>query len=154
VSAPHRETGRVRAALAEAFPRPLRRKAAAILVLFAGLDLAIAGICPFFGGDCFYGLFSLVVAPVMAAGLAGTLLSRALRASCPGLPARVAVLAAGALGAGLVVGAGHVVAVRYCNGPDYGGVLYKPRLLDVTLALAWSYYAALAAIGSIGCGRG
>jgi len=139
----------LRAALAKRFPRPLRRRALAILLLFAGLDLAIAGICPLFGGDCLYGLFSLVVAPIMAAGLAGTLLSRALRAAAVPWPRRVAVLAAGALGAGLVVGAGHVVAVRYGNGLDYGGVLYKPRLLGVALALAWSYYAALATIGSI-----
>jgi len=149
VNAPRGDAGGVWAALAAAFPRPLRRQAAAVLLLFAGIDLAVAGICPLVGGDCLYGLFSLIVAPVMAAGLAGTLFSRALRVSGLGPAARIAVLAAGALGAGLVVGAGHVVAVHVCNGLDYGGVLYKPRLLGVTLALAGSYYAALAAIGSI-----
>jgi hypothetical protein len=144
----------VRAALGQAFPRPLRRKALAVLLLFAGLDLAIAGICPFLGGDCLYGLFSLIVAPVMAAGLAGTLLARALRAAGTAWPGRSAVLAAGAVAVGLAVGAGHLVAVRYGNGLDYGGVPVKPRLLGVTLALAWSYYAALAAIGTLRPGGG
>ena len=138
-----------RAALAKGFPPPLRQKAAGILVLFVGLDLAIAGICPFFGGDCFYGLFSLVVAPVIAAGLTGTLLSSALRASQLQMGMRIAVLTFGALAAGLVVGAGHVGAVHYCNGFDYGGLYYKPRLFGVTLALAWTYYLVLATIRMI-----
>jgi hypothetical protein len=85
----------------------------------------------------------------MAAGLTGTLLSNALRASELQLGTRIAVLTTGALVTGLVVGAGHVAAVHYCNGFDYGGVYYKPRLFGVTLALAWTYYMVLATIGSI-----
>lgn len=129
-----------------AFPAPARRLALACLLLLFGLDLAVAGLCPLLGGDCLYGLFTLIAGPVLLAGLLGTLLTRAVRRRVRGLAARLGLLAAGGLALAGVVVAGHVAAIRFCNAADYGGVLTRPRLLTVSLALALAYYAGLAAI--------
>lgn len=134
-------------ALKRGFPAATRWQAAGILALFVAADAGVAAICPLYGGDCLYGLFSLVVAPVMASGLLGVLLPRAARAAGWSVAARLTVLAAGGAVALALVAAGHVVAVRYCNALDYGGVLYQPRLLAVTAGLAAVYYLALAVIG-------
>jgi hypothetical protein len=129
------------------FPAPARRLALACLVLRVGLDLAVAGICPLHGGDCLYGLFSLVVAPVMVAGLLGTVLPRAARWAGWSRAGQVLACLAGAVLVAALVGSGHVAAVGFANALDYGGVLVKPRLLAVTLGLAAVYYLALAGIG-------
>lgn len=129
-----------------AFPAPARRLALACLLLLLGLDLAVAGVCPLLGGDCLYGLFTLIAGPVVLAGLLGVLLPRAMRGRGYGLAARLGLLAAGGLIPAGVVVAGHVAAIRLLNGADYGGVLLRPRLLAVGLGLAGVYYAALAAI--------
>jgi hypothetical protein len=111
-------------------------------VLLVGLDLTVAGVCPFFGGDCLYGFFTLIAGPVLVGGLMGALLPRAAR----GAGARLGVTVAGGLGLAGVVLAGHVAAVRMFNAADYGGVLVRPRLLAVGMGLALAYYLGLAVI--------
>jgi hypothetical protein len=133
-----------------AFPAPARRLALACLVLLLGIDLTIAGVCPFFGGDCLYGLFTLIAGPVLLGGLMGAHLPRLAR----GLRARLGVTVAGGVGLAGIVLAGHVAAVRVFNGADYGGVLVRPRLLAVGMGLALTYYVGLAAIKLLRPGRG
>jgi hypothetical protein len=131
------------------FPAQARRLALACVLLLLGLDLTVAGICPFFGGDCLYGLFTLIAGPVLLGGLVGALLPRAGN----GTAARLGLTAAGAMALAGIVLAGHVAAVGLVNAADYGGVLVRPRLLAVGMGLALAYYLGLAAIALLRPGR-
>jgi len=133
-----------------AFPAPARRLVLACAVLLAGLDLTVAGVCPFFGGDCLYGLFTLIAGPVLLGGMMGALLPRAGRSTLT----RSGLVAVGAMVLAGVVLAGHVAAVGLVNAADYGGVLIRPRLLAVGMGLALAYYLGLAAIALLRPGRG
>jgi hypothetical protein len=127
---------------AAAFPPGARRLALAGVLMLAGLDLATIGLCPLAGADCLYGLFTLLAGPVVLAGLAGAVIPRLARRP----PVRAALLLGGAVVLAAIVIGGHVAAVHWLNGAEYGGVWLRPRLLAVGLGLAGAYYAGQAAI--------
>lgn len=132
------------------FPGPARRLALACAALLIGLDLTVAGVCPLLGGDCLYGLFTLIAGPVLLGGMMGALLPRAVQRTC----VRLIVTAAGGLVLAGVVLAGHVAAIGMFNAADYGGVLVRPRLLAVGMGLALAYYTGLAGIALLRPSRG
>ncbi len=141
-------------ALGAAFPRPVLWQVAVCLAVLAAVDLGVALLCPRHGGNCLYGLFTLVAGPVLLAGLCGSRLPRAAARLADGHAARAALIAAGGLAVLGLTAAGHVAAIRLANGADYGGILVRPRLLWVGLALAGVYYGALAAIAMWSSPRG
>jgi len=123
-----------------------------ILALAACLavDLAVLAVCPAFGGDCLYGFLTLIAFPVVLSGPLGVtmprLAARAARRSRAGWRAGLGFWVAGFAALMALILLGHVIAVRFLNGFDYGGVLVRPRLLQIGLGLAAVYYVALGAI--------
>lgn len=135
-----------RPALESVFQKSVRRQMLAYLVAFILVDLAVLAVCPAFGGDCLYGLFTLIAYPVMLSGVLGVLLPRIGLRYRKRWGARLTIIAMGALLLGLIVVAAHMVAVGVLNAPSYGGVLVRTRLLSVELALAMTYYVLLSVI--------
>lgn len=125
----------------------------ALVACVAG-DLAILVICPLIGGDCLYGFLSLIAFPVILSGPLGLAMPRQAAWAAghdwplgiTGLRAELAVWLAGfAALAGLIL-IGHVITIGILNYFDYGGMLVRPRLLQIGLGLAAVYYAGLGAI--------
>lgn len=135
-----------RPALGSVFQRFVRRQMLTYLVAFILVDLAVLAVCPAFGGDCLYGLFTLIAYPVMLSGVLGVLLPRIGLRYGKRWGARLTIIAMGALLLGLIVVATHMVAVGVLNAQSYGGVLVRTRLLSVELALAMTYYVLLSVI--------
>lgn len=117
-------------------------------------DLALIVLCPLFGGDCLYGFFTLIAFPVVLSGPLGLAVPRDASWAAgevwplglTGRRAELMVWLAGFAGLAVLIAAGHVLAIGVLNYFDYGGMLVRPRLLQIGLGLAAIYYAGLGAI--------
>ena len=126
--------------------RATLRWLAAILAFFALGDTAVLLACPMFGGDCLYGFLTLIAYPVILSGPLAHSLAHFARRQPNGWRRQAVISLAGGLSLFAWVTVCHVVAIRLLNGFDYGEVLFRPRLLAVTLSLSAVYYAALSII--------
>ena len=134
------------ATLASVFQRSVRKQLLIYLVACMLVDLAVLAICPWLGGYCMYGFFTLVTYPVMFSGVLGVLLARMARRHCKRWGAILSIFATGAVVLGVIVVAAHTVAVGVLNAQSYGGVFVETRLLSVELTLAMIYYVPLSVI--------
>ncbi len=123
--------------------RSVHRRLLAFLAVFALIDGATLLMCPRFGDDCLYGFFTLIAYPVILSGPLGMLLPHFAMRYGKDWRARSLISVTGAVLLLAVVTISHAAAIRLFNFHDYGGVLVRPRLLIIEVALSMIYYAVL-----------
>jgi len=120
-----------------------------VVVVLLALDVGLLFGAPALGIDIMQGFFTLILFPVILAGMFGTLVPRAVRLAGLGLAVGLAAIAA-SLALALALGiAGHVVAIHWLNGAAFGDEFVRLPVLRVTSALSTIYFVALAGISVI-----